>query len=161
MTDIASDMHPHSPIRATLSPSTRLLAATVAFACLAALGVAAFLRPDPRGIGTHRQLGLAACQFHARTGIPCPTCGVTTSFAHLARGQIFASLYVQPLGTVLGLACIVAFWLAAHMAVSGRAAPGLLRRFSAGWWITAAMALVILAWMWKILIRVGGIDGTA
>jgi len=151
---------PDDPLRGTLSLRGRLLALAVALACLAALALGAFLRPDPRGIGTHRQLGLSACQFQARTGIPCPTCGVTTSFAHLAHGQVILSLYVQPLGTVLGAACILAFWVALSMAITGQPSPRRLRGFFSTRLLIAAMALVMLAWTWKILIRVAGVDGS-
>ncbi len=56
------------------------------------------LEPDPRGHGTHEQLGLAPCGFLARTGRPCPGCGVTTSLALLARGRLRAAALHQPLG---------------------------------------------------------------
>ena len=51
------------------------------------LAVAAWLEPSPTGIGTHQQLGLPPCTFWMLFGRPCPTCGMTTSWAHLVRGQ--------------------------------------------------------------------------
>src|SRR5436190_1772061 len=41
---------------------------------------------------THTQLGLPPCQFKAVTGIACPSCGMTTSFALLMRGDFWNSL---------------------------------------------------------------------
>src|SRR3954453_9805228 len=86
-----------------LSWRGRLFAFAVAMGCLGVLVIAAKLNPSGTGLGSHRQLGLKECQFEAQTGVPCPTCGRTTSFADFVRGQIFASLWVQPMGTVLAL----------------------------------------------------------
>ncbi|HVJ86451.1 MAG TPA: DUF2752 domain-containing protein, partial [Caulifigura sp.] len=54
---------------------------------LTLLLLAASVRPDPRGYGTHEQLGLTPCAFRVLLKIPCPTCGGTTSFAHFVRGE--------------------------------------------------------------------------
>jgi hypothetical protein len=73
------------------------------------LAVSRTLTPDARGFGTHEQLGLPACAFFAWTGIPCPTCGLTTSFAHCARGELSAAFEAHALGPLLflGVAAIV------------------------------------------------------
>jgi len=55
--------------------------------CLAMLAVAVWLAPKPAGYGTHRELGLPPCGFLAQTGYPCPSCGMTTSFADMAHGH--------------------------------------------------------------------------
>ena len=49
------------------------------------------LHPDPHGFGTHQQLLLPPCLFHRLTGVPCPFCGMTTGFAHMARGEWLAA----------------------------------------------------------------------
>ena len=54
---------------------------------LAGFGLAGRLSPDPRGYGTHQQLGLPGCTFQMLTQWPCPSCGGTTAFAHFVRGQ--------------------------------------------------------------------------
>jgi Protein of unknown function (DUF2752) len=84
----------------------------VTAAALAALFVVA-LRIDPYGpggapltMGTHRQLGLPPCNFHRLTGLPCPSCGMTTSFALLVRGDIGPSLKANAIGTLLALTCL-------------------------------------------------------
>lgn len=48
--------------------------------------------PDPRGFGTHQQFGLPPCSFRQILGIPCPSCGGTTSVAHFVRGQWIRSI---------------------------------------------------------------------
>jgi hypothetical protein len=70
------------------APRDRLLWLALASGALGVLALARLLSPDPRGYGTHLQLGLPACGFLALTGLPCPACGLTTCFAHLARGQL-------------------------------------------------------------------------
>lgn len=75
------------------------------FAALAAasgaLLVGRYLQPSPRGVGTHEQLGLPACFFLKFTGLPCPSCGVTTSFSYAAHLQFREALTAQPFGFVL------------------------------------------------------------
>ncbi|MFT7484207.1 MAG: hypothetical protein ACI9F9_000047 [Candidatus Paceibacteria bacterium] len=61
------------------------------------------LEPDPRGFGTHEQLGFDPCQMLAATGVPCPGCGVTTSITLALRGRVVDSFMAQPLGLALAI----------------------------------------------------------
>ena len=49
--------------------------------------LAVWLKPNPAGYGTHQQLGLPPCSIQFWFGIPCPSCGGTTAFAHFVRGE--------------------------------------------------------------------------
>ena len=84
------------------------------------LGLARWLRPDERGYGTHEQLGLPPCAFRLITGVPCPSCGMTTSFAYVVRGRLLAAVLVNPGGCLLaiGSAGLIPWCLAS--AVVGR-----------------------------------------
>jgi hypothetical protein len=75
---------------------------------LGLLSVAAALRPNDRGWGTHQQLGLPACTIQQLYGWRCPTCGMTTAWAHFVRGDWIAALSCNVGGTLLALACAVA-----------------------------------------------------
>jgi hypothetical protein len=149
------------PISARLGWVGRVSAGGIALACFAVFFIAASIRPDPRGVGTHQQLGLQACQFEDRTGLPCPTCGMTTSFTLFVRGQLARSFYVQPMGMVLAGLCAMMFWAAAYIAATGGAAHRLFRFLPTSRLLFAFFALVLLAWGWKILIHVTGRDGWA
>lgn len=139
----------HSPAMAW---STRVMAALTAAACLAVLVTAAWLRPDPSGLGTHRQLGLAPCGLLATAGIPCPTCGMTTSFANLAHGRVLDSLRGQPAGTVLGALTAVAFWVATYVAITGRPGAAVVRRLPLTAALLALLAVVLAGWAYTIAV---------
>jgi hypothetical protein len=148
---------PLQPLR--LGVGGRLLAGFIAAGCLGLLVTAAVLKPNPNGTGTHTALGLESCQFMQRTGIPCPSCGMTTSFAYFVRGNILASLYVQPMGTLLAFLAAMTFWLALYVAVSGKPAYRMLRFLPGNKWVMGLVFFGILAWGWKIYIHVGRHDG--
>ncbi len=59
------------------------------------------LTPDASGYGTHRQLFMLPCFFHALTHLPCPLCGLTTAFTLTAHGQIIEAFESHLLGPPL------------------------------------------------------------
>lgn len=73
--------------------------------------IAAWLNPydgegQPRAMETHRQMGLPPCTFYKLSGMPCPSCGMTTSFALLVRGDVLNSLRANAVGTILAAVCL-------------------------------------------------------
>ncbi|RMF84210.1 MAG: DUF2752 domain-containing protein [Planctomycetota bacterium] len=98
----------------------RFWAGVVFVGCAAVLGLAAYLKPAPSGVGTHCQLGLGQCGMLATTGLPCPTCGMTTAFANTVRGRLGAAFLAQPTGMILALATMAALLLSAWTVVVGR-----------------------------------------
>jgi hypothetical protein len=70
--------------------------------------------------GTHRQLGLPPCTFKDWTKLPCPTCGMSSSFALLARGDVVRSLKANAAGTVLAVGFLLAIPWSVISAVRGR-----------------------------------------
>lgn len=70
--------------------------------------LAAYLNPykpdgSPREMATHTTIGLPPCNFVDLTGKPCPSCGMTTSFALLVRGDVGNSLGANWVGTILAV----------------------------------------------------------
>jgi hypothetical protein len=64
------------------------------------LAVARWLKPAVRGYGTHTQLGLPPCNFLRLTHLPCPSCGLTTSFAWAARFHFWQAFLASPFGVL-------------------------------------------------------------
>lgn len=79
----------------------RLEALFWGLACVGMLAAPRLVTPDPRGYGTHEQLFMVPCLFRAMTTLPCPFCGMTTSFAHLTRGHVAAAIRAHPGGPLL------------------------------------------------------------
>jgi Protein of unknown function (DUF2752) len=73
----------------------------IAASSASVIGIARVLTPDPSGVGTHTQLGLPRCGFLAITGLPCPACGLTTAFAHMARAELAAAVSANAFGVLL------------------------------------------------------------
>lgn len=154
MSDKGEQSKPVRPARS--SRSARVGAALFALACLAVLVLAAWLEPSPEGHGTHTRMGMSPCTWVVLFDRPCPTCGMTTAFAHAARGDVARSFLAQPLGMVLAFATAGAFWIASHVAVTGStihriggAVGG--RRLS---WLLVGSLLA--AWVFKLATWTGG-----
>lgn len=78
-----------------------------ALAGLAGLAIAVVLHLWVPGSGPETSF----CFSRRVLGLPCPGCGLTRAFAHLAKGQWSAALAAHPLAPVLAVE-IVLLWLA-------------------------------------------------
>jgi hypothetical protein len=107
------------------------------------------LQPSPDGLGTHEQLGFQPCAFYQMTGRPCPTCGMTTAFAHMAHGQVWQAIIVQPFGALLFVLTLAAALGTTATAVAGRSWNLLLTRWLSPTWVYTAIVLGLAAWMFK------------
>lgn len=58
---------------------------------------------EARRMGTHMQLGLPDCNFKEITELPCPSCGMTTSFCLLIRADVWHSMQANFAGTALAV----------------------------------------------------------
>lgn len=144
--------------RVPASAVNRLVGASLALPGALVLGLARWLEPSPAGVGTHLQLGLNPCVMLVLTGIPCPMCGMTTTFAHMADGQLLGALANQPAGVVLFAITVVGTLVGLADMLLGR---GIWRRVLA--WIgpretRVAIALLMvmgLGWIYKIFLLRG------
>ena len=75
------------------------------------------------------------CAFQAMTGLPCPTCGITRSFAATAHGQLGLAFHYYAFGPFL----FVGTLLASLWAFTGRPFPR-IRQWMV--WVLAGMVLV-------------------
>jgi Protein of unknown function (DUF2752) len=107
------------------------------------------LDPDPRGFGTHTQLGLKACAYLTATGRLCPTCGMTTAFAWLVHGRIDRSWQANPAGCLLAIFSLpLAAWLAASAVKNQPVAFQSLERPLVSVLVAAAMVSVA-SWIFR------------
>ena len=120
--------------------------------CLVAgFGLAWSLSPDSRGFGTHQQLGFPPCTFRFFLGIPCPSCGGTTSFAHFVRGEWIDSIQANVACFVLALSCSLLVpwsWLSSFYGRTiGIESPawGLI------WLMATVCAIALVQWGWWLL----------
>jgi hypothetical protein len=131
-----------------LSAATRVVLVGLAAGLAGLLGLAGRLTPDPRGHGTHTQLGLPPCPFFAARGVRCPACGVTTAMALAVRGRVGSALGANPAGVLLaGAAAGLVPWLLAS-AASGRPRAG--ARSADGPPLVAAVVVAtvgVLSWL--------------
>ena len=109
-----------------LGPSTtvgvklRLVAGLIATTFAAVLVIARLLPPDDRGFGTHERLGLPPCGMILTSGLPCPSCGMTTSFSLMMHGRPIDAFIAQPAGAAVCLGAMIGVVLAVHAAATGR-----------------------------------------
>lgn len=126
-------------------------AGVVALGCGSVVALAAWLDPSGAGHGTHEQLGLPACTLAMAIDRPCPTCGMTTAFAHAANGDIVAALVTQPMGAFLALVTSVVFWGAIHVSVTGSRLGQAGGRMLTSRWMWGVLGLFLGSWAYKML----------
>jgi len=134
--------------RATVAERAGQAATLAVLVGLIGLGLA--LVPSPTGTGTHCQLGLPPCGMLETTGLPCPTCGVTTAFCLAARGRLVEALVTQPFGLALFLLVAGgALGLAAALA-TGRSVLPVLTPWTLATVGTLLMLLLLASWTYKL-----------
>ncbi len=135
---------------------TRAFLAIMAFGFLIVFGLAAWIHPytedgTPLTQASHTQLGMPACNLMVMYGKPCPSCGMTTSFALLAHADVWHSMKANWVGTLLAM-----FWLGLipwglYGAVRGR----LLWVRNGEMFLTVAVGvilfLMIARWVWVLV----------
>src|SRR5580692_10658404 len=82
--EVVQDVLPIDDPPPRLNLWVRGLLVGVALFLVAGFSLAIYLNPykedgTARKMETHRQLGLPECSFKEKTGMPCPSCGMTSS----------------------------------------------------------------------------------
>lgn len=145
--------HPTIPDRwrsSRLGRTPRQVLAALALVLIAVLGTARWLCPDPRGFGTHTQLGLGPCAFRELTGNPCPACGMTTAFSWLARGRMEESWRANPAGALIALLCVALIPWLLTASISGLTRPFRSAEGPLVGVVLAGVALALLSWGWRL-----------
>ena len=93
---------------ARTSRTVRRAGVIVALPCWGVLLTAWLLTARSGGYGTHEQLGLPACGWMVTRGLPCPTCGLTTSVTAAVHGDLIGSAKANVFGLALSVAVAAA-----------------------------------------------------
>lgn len=132
--------------------SRRRLLASIVF--LVAAGLLGLLRLAATGI-IDVERWINPCGMKQRWGLPCPTCGMTTSVIAFGQGKIIQSFYIQPAAAVLCCILVITAFLAFFIVISGLNFRFLVRikakyvilfllgMVAAGWIITLTRALAV------------------
>jgi hypothetical protein len=131
----------------------RTVAALIVCAVVAGLGGLWLLQR----VGFDFGVLFGPCGMKQRTGLPCPTCGMTTCVLAFARGEVLTAFYVQPAGAFLCSLLVAGAFFAFLTGVSGvyfgffdrlgteltvkYVVVGLLVILAAGWAVTLARAV--------------------
>jgi hypothetical protein len=90
------------------------------------------------------------CGIKTRTGYPCPTCGMTTSFRALARGDVSGAFAAHPFGpALLAVTALVAVAGAIQAIADRRVFAALGIRW---WWWLLPTGGILAGWAVKIVV---------
>lgn len=138
-------------VKSSIPVALRLVYCGLGMGMIGLLVVARMLNPDPSGIGTHQQLGLPPCGFEMAFGTPCPSCGMTTSWALATRGQLIASARTNAGGFLLAVVALpIGLWLA----ISGFRGQWVLRPpdpLILGGMMAVVIAAAFIQWALRLL----------
>ncbi len=135
------------------SPRQRIIATVVFLVVAASFGLAWLAATGRFDISWW----LGPCGLKHKYGLPCPTCGMTTSVLAFSQGKVFEAFYIQPAAALLCCVLVIVAFLAFFIAVFGVYFDFIKRFFSevkfkhiilaliviiaAGWVVTLARAL--------------------
>ena len=157
-----ADAHPLGPllycVRSTGPLRTRGASLLVFAVCAAVLAAAAWMTPDRSGFGTHRQLLPATCTALMLFGYPCPSCGMTTAFAHAVRGDLLAAFHAQPAGMVLAMVTMVVAGVSLNVLITAKVWKLNWYRVPPVLVPVAVVLLVVCGWLYKLC--AGLVSGT-
>ena len=134
----STDVTRAAPPRRLLDRAAWVVALGLAWPVVA---LSAWLRPDARGFGTHQQLGLPPCSFEAVTRVPCPGCGLTTSFTSMAHLHVLDAFRAHLMGPLLFVLTLGVAALAPVGARRGWSVAGALSQP----WLTAYLGVTLAA----------------
>lgn len=128
----------------------RTVAAAILLIAAVTVGMLLSLTPDPRGIGTHEQLGMEPCGWaQGPDGIPCPTCGVTTAACQLVHLHPIDAVLTQPFGAAAALAGVVLAGMAAFCLLRRKSFLDLIAWLPYGSLAVGFTVLLLASWLYK------------
>lgn len=92
------------------------------------------------------------CLFHQVTGLPCPMCGGTRSFAAMAHGDLAGAAHVFPIGPLMFLALVAAVAYCTWAVVTGRRLQVTMDRRLVRTLSAAVLVVLAVNWASKLFI---------
>lgn len=124
--------------------------------CATLIGLSVWLTPAEKGFGTHKQLGLPECSFQQTTGVPGPSCGMTTSFAHMSSGNLFQAIRANLFGVLIYGVILISGIEALMQLLSVNISPvTVLANHLKARHLFVVMTLWLLSWMLKLYVFAG------
>ncbi len=124
----------------------RVIALAVLGTAIPLVWLLASVAPDARGHGTHEGLGMEPCGWPMQYGIPCPTCGVTTSACLMVHGSPIQSIVTQPFGAYLTLIGLWSALIAAFCLAKKRSYLAWIGFLPYGMVVVVGVVLLLLSW---------------
>jgi Protein of unknown function (DUF2752) len=148
---LSDDRSTASRGQSALTWKVRLALLVVVAGLVGVFAVAAWVNPyddegKPYRWETHRQLGLPECTFKTLTGKPCPSCGMTTSFALLLRGDVVNSARANAVGTLLAVFLLLMIPWGLTSIVRGRLVFITSLERAITWAVAFFLTLLLLRW---------------
>ncbi|MEC8473090.1 MAG: DUF2752 domain-containing protein, partial [Planctomycetota bacterium] len=84
-------------------------------------------------------------------GIPCPSCGMTTSWALFSRGEFASSFSVNPAGFLLACLAVTSFFIGIA-AIAGKKPVSKSQFRSTVLATLAIFAFALTHWLWKLIV---------
>lgn len=136
------------------SAKLRCVGALLGVGCVAILLAAWHIEPSCLPFGPETQLSMPSCGLQARTGYPCPTCGMTRAWAQAVRGNFVGAFQANIAGAILAVGCGLGVLGGLGTAIGGRGFHGrfvkpLTSSLRPEQWFYALLGLVLLAWAWN------------
>jgi hypothetical protein len=124
--------------------------AIIAIVLTGLLVTAAILTPNPAGSGTHQQLGLPPCTMKFLFGIPCPACGMTTSWALVLKGHPLQAMNANAGGVLLAIISLVSAITLLRYAYRGTSSASPWFTQFLVWSLSGALAVATAQWLFRL-----------
>jgi hypothetical protein len=161
MTSLADTPRPTPPTHGRAR-----LQGAILFACCAALlafggyldspaeARAKHAAPDQRPTSLS-SFGYPGCGFKRVTGLPCASCGMTTSYTYLADGRLTDAFLAQPAGALLGVGTAMLALIGAWSAMTAMPLGPVYRTIFRARHVVIAVGLILAAWVFNIVRTLG------
>lgn len=139
------------PVSPALNQWVRGTLVGIALGLCGVFAIAIWLNPytadgQARTMETHRQLRLPPCTFKQFTGLPCPSCGMTTSFSLLMHGDLVNSLRANAVGTLLASFCLLLIPWSVGSAIQNRPLFIVSMERALMWVVIVFLTLALTRW---------------